>query len=495
MKRKLTKFFNLIRKNKQAKTLTIFGLIVMFIFAIGYSLSVFTNSDNKQLANIKVNGLSFNMTTNTGEKDDRILKLSAGSTELFETSVINLNEINVRYELTFKVCTDSKCTDYYTKVPETIKVSPNYLKDNKTRGVISTGEKNFTKIDIITLNKSSEDYYIKLDLNAGYEWNELPSTNTFEDVVIENTQTQVVAYVDGVLAQAYPESCNYVGKIRGFANGIEVELENSSLVCDRYTNKWKMVVEGFVDKLVIEFTSHKGSPYITYTGTYEIVDGDNYDWKIRFLTSGTLTFNSPVSVLDVFLVGGGGAGAAAVPETGSTGGGGGYTTTVKNIKVENNVSYEIVVGEGGQKSGAAGTASTAFNQSAAGGIGGKGRSTGGNGGSGGAAWNKPGASDGASGVGWTSGDNNQYKWRGGTGQGTTTREFGESDGTLYSGGGGSHSGTAGGDGGGGKGGTGSHNAGYDGTVNTGGGGGGGYGKTGAAGKGGSGIIIIRNHKE
>ena len=432
MKRKLTKFFNLIRKNKQTKTLTIFGLIVMFIFAIGYSLSVFTNSDNKQLANIKVNGLSFNMTTNTGEKDDRILKLSAGSTELFETSVINLNEINVRYELTFKVCTDSKCTDYYTKVPETIKVSPNYLKDNKTRGVISTGEKNFTKIDIITLNKSSEDYYIKLDLNVGYEWNELPSTNMFEDVVIENTQTQVVAYVDGVLAQAYPESCNYVGKIRGFANGIEVELENSSLVCDRYTNKWKMVVEGFVDKLVIEFTSHAGSPAITYTGTYEIVDGDNYDWKIRFLTSGTLTFNSPVSVLDVFLVGGGGAGSQAEDGGGSAGGGGGYTTTVKNIKVENNVSYEIVVGDGGQTSSADGKASTAFNQSAAGGFGAKKRSAGGNGGSGGGVTDRDGASDGANAETYkTTSGSTTYTWKGGTGQGTTTREFGESDGTRW----------------------------------------------------------------
>ena len=75
MKTKLIKFFNLIKKDKQAKTLTIFGLIVMFIFAIGYSLSAFTNSDNKQLVNIEVNGLAFNMTTNTGESDDRILKL------------------------------------------------------------------------------------------------------------------------------------------------------------------------------------------------------------------------------------------------------------------------------------------------------------------------------------------------------------------------------------------------------------------------------------
>ena len=501
MKQKLTNFFNLIRKNKQTKTLTIFGLIVMFIFAIGYSLSVFTNSDNKQLVNIEVNGLAFNMTTNTGESDDRILKLSAGSTELFETTIINLNNIDVKYELIYKVCTDVTCSNYYSIIPDEIKVGTNTKNNNETNGTIVPGKDNSIVINLVTLNESDKDYYIKLDLNAGYVWNELQLANMFNDVFEQgdNVHTNVISYVDGVIAKTYPESCNYVGKIRGYDNGKEVELENTSLVCDRYTNKWKMVVEGFVDKLVIEFTSHVGSPAITYTGTYEIVDGDNYDWKIRFLTSGTLTFDSPVSVLDVFLVGGGGAGSKADTGGGSAGGGGGYTTTVKNIKVENNVSYEIVVGDGGQISSEDGKASTAFNQSAAGGFGAKKRSVGGNGGSGGGVNGRTGASDGANAETYKT---TSQTWKGGTGQGTTTREFGESDGTLYSGGGGASS-KSGGLGGGGKGGTSSHPAGYDGTTNTGGGGGGGYrlansdsGNTyGVGGKGGSGIVIIRNHKE
>ena len=499
MKQKLTNFFNLIRKNKQTKTLTIFGLIVMFIFAIGYSLSVFTNSDNKQLVNIEVNGLAFNMTTNTGESDDRILKLSAGSTELFETTIINLNNIDVKYELIYKVCTDVTCSNYYSIIPDEIKVGTNTKNNNETNGTIVPGKDNSIVINLVTLNESDKDYYIKLDLNAGYVWNELQLANMFNDVFEQgdNVHTNVISYVDGVIAKTYPESCNYVGKIRGYDNGKEVELENTSLVCDRYTNKWKMVVEGFVDKLVIEFTSHVGSPAITYTGTYEIVDGDNYDWKIRFLTSGTLTFDSPVSVLDVFLVGGGGAGSQADSGAGSSGGGGGYTTTVKNIKVENNVLYEIVVGDGGQGSSADGKASTAFNQSAAGGFGAKTRHAGGNGGSGGGVKGRIGASDGANAETYkTTSGSTTYTWKGGTGQGTTTREFGEIGGTLYSGGGGGNT-KAGGAGGGGQGGTDSHLAGYDGTINTGGGGGGGQrgSKLGAGGKGGSGIVIIRNHKE
>ena len=44
MKTKLIRFFNLIKKDKQAKILTIMGIILLFIFTLGYSLSMFTTS-------------------------------------------------------------------------------------------------------------------------------------------------------------------------------------------------------------------------------------------------------------------------------------------------------------------------------------------------------------------------------------------------------------------------------------------------------------------
>ena len=59
MKTKLIEFFNLIKKDKQAKILTIIGIILLFIFTLGYSLSMFTTSQNNKVANIKVNDLSY----------------------------------------------------------------------------------------------------------------------------------------------------------------------------------------------------------------------------------------------------------------------------------------------------------------------------------------------------------------------------------------------------------------------------------------------------
>ena len=73
--KKITNLFNLIKNDKKTKNLTIFSIILMFIFTIGYSLSIFTGNKKYNVANINVNSLAFNITTNSGESDDRVLHL------------------------------------------------------------------------------------------------------------------------------------------------------------------------------------------------------------------------------------------------------------------------------------------------------------------------------------------------------------------------------------------------------------------------------------
>ena len=235
-------------------------------------------------------------------------------------------------------------------------------------------------------------------------------------------------------------------------------------------------------------------------GTYQVLDDGGGNWRIKFLSSGVFTPLKMMAV-DVFLVGGGGSGTArGTPSLSSygSGGGGGYTVTEKSRALIENIAYDIVVGAGGSRANSKGDGndggqSTAFSITA---NGGKGALTsdnnhGGNGGSGGGVANTDkrkgydGGSDGSN------GKSTGTSPLGGRGQGTTTREFGESGGALYAGGGGGYykneragveSVGSGGAGGGGAGG-------QDGEANTGGGGGG------AGGAGGSGIVIIRKHKE
>lgn len=228
-----------------------------------------------------------------------------------------------------------------------------------------------------------------------------------------------------------------------------------------------------------------GMPEYTYTGNASLIDDGGGNWRLKFLTSGLLTFKKLGNAkdgIDLFLVGGGGGTYDNDPAGSSGGGGGGYTLTKRALYILRGKTYQINVGAGGQ-AGADGGRSFAFGHSASGG---KGTSTsnGGNGGSGGAAYNNgTGGSDGGNGTG-TGGTP-------GTGQGTTTREFGESTGDLYSGGGaGAVQSGQGGQGGGGG-------MQQDGEDNTGGGAGGANGSASQpqSHTGGSGIAIIRNTRQ
>ena len=226
--------------------------------------------------------------------------------------------------------------------------------------------------------------------------------------------------------------------------------------------------------------------------------------QLTVTIKGTQTYTIPAgfSRMDAFAVGGGGLGSSSdySNKTGGGGGGGGYTKTVKGIAITPGQTLACTVGPGATSS-VNGNPSTIVRNgttliSAGGGKGIQKSSSGSDGGSGGGRGN-------SSGDGYAGGSDGRDGGGGlyvGSGQGSTTRAFGEPSGTLYAPGGGggagkNGSGGAGGSGGGGKGGNLSSN-GSNGSANTGGGGGGGgmyaYGMyESQGGSGGSGIILLR----
>jgi len=268
-----------------------------------------------------------------------------------------------------------------------------------------------------------------------------------------------------------------------------------------------------------------GAPKFTYTGTYNI----RKDGVVELLTSGTIVFLEP-KVIDVFMVGGGGAGGLNVSNYqngyGGGGGAGGYAKTMRRVQVTTS-PIQVTVGAGGMPgtSGYNGGATAWGVNTVAGGNGNImssfGKDTaqkGANGGSGGGGGV---VSNSDFGAGGSDGNNGETGYPtsilGGTGQGTSTREFGETGGKLYAGGGGGGrylvSNTSvtsvGGTGGGGTGAwagssTGQFQPAAAGVANTGGGGGGGarrfYEGTGieilgSPASGGSGIVCFREALE
>lgn len=264
------------------------------------------------------------------------------------------------------------------------------------------------------------------------------------------------------------------------------------------------------------------SPFdMTYTGTYNVRD----DGVVELLTSGTLVFLNP-AVIDVFMVGGGGKGGSA-DKTGSVnyhsvvgGGGGGYTGTFKGVSVQG--SYQIAIGAGATVAGTDGGATRwGTNFAVNGGTSARRASSaptnsvgagfaGGSGGGGGVLSNSDYGAGGSNGANGEQGYFGGITIKGGEGQGSTTREFGEATGKLYAGGGGGGRAmmsnvpivSIGGSGGGGTGGfcyytNDVYQAPTAGGANTGGGGGGcaaSYQRAMEGGSGGSGICCFRAAK-
>lgn len=194
-------------------------------------------------------------------------------------------------------------------------------------------------------------------------------------------------------------------------------------------------------------------PNYNYSGESQLLADEGGNWRIKFLTSGVLEWLSNDAYIDVFLVGGGGGG-------GCGGGGGGYTSTARKIQLNKNQQVRITVGAGGlggqaslsyiragYEGGSSSFGELTVNGGKPGQCNGSVDGHGGNGGSGGGGFGGPwsgglvsikgdGGSDGKSGISVQYySDGYKYSY-GGTGQGTTTREFGEATGELYSGGGG-----------------------------------------------------------
>jgi len=276
---------------------------------------------------------------------------------------------------------------------------------------------------------------------------------------------------------------------------------------------------------VVKGENGGGLPAFSYSGLYIMKADSGENWRIGFITSGTLIPEEDLEV-DIFLCGAGAGGQTGNrTSTANTygnggcdggksntntsystraghGGGGGYTNTVKKIKLLKGAEYPVVIGAGGSANSAGGQSS--FDNYVA------------LGGDGAVATNNTSVRGGSNGS---------------PGQGTTTREFGEENGELYSGAGGAggsysnglKAGGAGGAGGssdasagggafpssnttGGKGAAseawlvGGANGGGAGGSAPGGGGGGGIGaggggganSGGVGGKGAQGIVIIRN---
>lgn len=236
----------------------------------------------------------------------------------------------------------------------------------------------------------------------------------------------------------YPDKTGGVQIYKGAGNNTTSEGQSQAYIdLPALNTKYYLCIYPYVTCNFGEMTGNVLNAEVTTSGQL----------NITFKGSQTYTIPDGYTKADVFCVGGGGNGGNVQyngphgqPYDAGAGGGGGYTSTKKGISIVPGEVVAVSVGNTGS------TSSFGNYCSAAGGSHAGNLSTGANGGSGGGGRGRINGLWGphtGSGNGGSNGSNgNTAGTSGGKGQGSTTRAFGESNGTLYAGGG------AGGQGGG-----------------------------------------------
>ena len=240
-KEKMGDILNKIKGNKRILYLMIISIFVLFTAALNITFSLMTQNIDKNQANITIGKLKYNIQVNNGALEDRILRIPKNDTRIFTVLLTSLNEIDTKYELIYHVCKDVNCNESeYIDKPNELDVLVTSKTINKIAGDIKKEES--ISISIAGTNETSDDYYIKLDLNVGYTHNELALIKQITKTYYEDDVT-IISYVDGEESTEFPASGNY---------GILYEC----------------MVNGTADNDVI------------VNGVWDTSDENNYHWKI-----------------------------------------------------------------------------------------------------------------------------------------------------------------------------------------------------------------------
>ena len=286
-KNKINDIWNIIKKNKRLKYLSLMSVLVLFCLALNVTFAKYTASKNNKGTDITIGDLKYNMIINEVELNesvgtkipsntiigDRIILLKAGKTEQFNVTLISKNTFDTKYEITYRVCTDEKCTSFLD-TPSEIDIA--YQAETPYVNGTIKAEKSKSLI-LISDNQSSSNYYVQISLNAGYSHNELALENQITNSISSATldgNLQIIAYVEGVEVEAFPTTDNF----------------NVSISCKSPTNSTSNVVGTAVwsgTKWVINvvsidsrnttckvyFTEKTGEEIKAPTGWYTAADG------------------------------------------------------------------------------------------------------------------------------------------------------------------------------------------------------------------------------
>ncbi len=218
-------FINL-KRNKGLMYSTVLSILVLLCIALNVTFSAFTQSTNNRAANIRVGTLTYKTIINGNETF--IIEAPANMVTKENVLLLNLNEMDTNYELTYNVCDSASCDNEVSTV-EGVKVEYSTLtKDGITGQININGNKS---IRLVITNDTETKYYIKLGINAGFAHNALTLDRDITEKYPED-DAYIAAYINGELSDSFPTS-------RGYLPSVSCVVGNGNISNAIGTVKWE----------------------------------------------------------------------------------------------------------------------------------------------------------------------------------------------------------------------------------------------------------------
>ncbi|MDD4187463.1 MAG: hypothetical protein PHX04_01645 [Bacilli bacterium] len=225
-----------VMSSKRFMLLATYVCIVLFAIISTIAFSEFTSSSKKDVANIKVADMNYNLKINGQET--RIISVPANEETIATIIISSLNSVDSQYELIYEVCSAEDCDSLMEETPENLLVEYSTRTTDPVTDKIEAYESKVVRLGIT--NNTDDEYYLIFGINAGYIHNTLTLEEKIKYEYNEEDVT-IAAIIEGTISTEFPTTSYYTATVECKTNKLE---SNASGSATWNGTKWKVTITG-----------------------------------------------------------------------------------------------------------------------------------------------------------------------------------------------------------------------------------------------------------
>ncbi|MFA7064902.1 MAG: hypothetical protein WC177_05365, partial [Bacilli bacterium] len=234
--KKVLKNIYKVMSSKRFMLLATYVCIVLFAIISTIAFSEFTSSSKKDVANIKVADMNYNLKINGQET--RIISVPANEETIATIIISSLNSVDSQYELIYEVCSAEDCDSLMEETPENLLVEYSTRTTDPVTDKIEAYESKVVRLGIT--NNTDDEYYLIFGINAGYIHNTLTLEEKIKYEYNEEDVT-IAAIIEGTISTEFPTTSYYTATVECKTNKLE---SNASGSATWNGTKWTLDITG-----------------------------------------------------------------------------------------------------------------------------------------------------------------------------------------------------------------------------------------------------------